>query len=164
MTTILLFATVPDSSINSWESWFIFNLGKINTNQCYESISLDMRNCKHKYTTLHECMVITVHTWTAIFLEHLANTSFMASLQAWTKSLSGLSLWACFLLPCPTRYFAVYLSGLGFTSNTFLLSRWLLTNVKVNNITTLYDICAHMYIHHISITILLFFLHIFHPS
>ncbi len=28
-----VFATVPDSSINSWESWFIFNLGKINNNQ-----------------------------------------------------------------------------------------------------------------------------------
>jgi hypothetical protein len=27
-----LFATVPDSSINSWESWFIFNLQKINNN------------------------------------------------------------------------------------------------------------------------------------
>ncbi len=24
----LLFATVPGSSINSWDSWFIFNLGK----------------------------------------------------------------------------------------------------------------------------------------
>jgi hypothetical protein len=32
-----LFATVPDSSINSWESWFIFNLRKMNTNQYYES-------------------------------------------------------------------------------------------------------------------------------
>jgi hypothetical protein len=28
-----LFATVPESSINSWNSWFIFNLRKINT--CY---------------------------------------------------------------------------------------------------------------------------------
>jgi hypothetical protein len=24
---VLLFATVPESSINSWDSWFIFNLG-----------------------------------------------------------------------------------------------------------------------------------------
>jgi hypothetical protein len=29
-----LFATVPESSINSWDSWFIFNLRKINT-CCY---------------------------------------------------------------------------------------------------------------------------------
>jgi hypothetical protein len=28
-----VFATVPESSINSWVSWFIFNLRKINT--CY---------------------------------------------------------------------------------------------------------------------------------
>jgi hypothetical protein len=27
---LLLFATVPESSINSWVSWFIFNLHKIN--------------------------------------------------------------------------------------------------------------------------------------
>ncbi len=30
---LILFATVPGSSINSWDSWFIFNLWKINT--CY---------------------------------------------------------------------------------------------------------------------------------
>ncbi len=29
----LVFATVPISRINSWESWFIFNLRKININQ-----------------------------------------------------------------------------------------------------------------------------------
>jgi hypothetical protein len=33
-----LFATVPESSINSCTSWFIFN---INTNQYYESVFLD---------------------------------------------------------------------------------------------------------------------------
>jgi hypothetical protein len=32
-STVLLFGTVPGSSINSWDSWFIFNLRKINT--CY---------------------------------------------------------------------------------------------------------------------------------
>jgi hypothetical protein len=35
---------VPDSRINSWESWFIFNLRKINTNQYYELDSLDAGN------------------------------------------------------------------------------------------------------------------------
>jgi hypothetical protein len=29
----VVFATVPGSSVNSWDSWFIFNLRKINT--CY---------------------------------------------------------------------------------------------------------------------------------
>jgi hypothetical protein len=28
----ILFPTVSDSSVNSWESWFIFNLRKINAN------------------------------------------------------------------------------------------------------------------------------------
>jgi hypothetical protein len=46
---ILIFATVPDSSINSWESWFIFNLRKINTNQYYDSVSLDVKNHKAYY-------------------------------------------------------------------------------------------------------------------
>jgi hypothetical protein len=44
------------------------------------------------------------------------------------------------------------------------LSGWLLTNVQVNNITTLHDTHGHRYIHHIGITILLFFLHFFQPS
>ncbi len=110
----------------------------------------------------NEHTIITVHTWTAIFLEHLTNTSFMASFQTYTEFLSGLSLWACILLPCLTQYLAFYLSGSGFTPNAFLLSGWLLTNtnVQVNIITTLQDICAHMHIHHIGITILLSFLHI----
>jgi hypothetical protein len=33
LVKLSLFPTVPDSSINSWDSWFIFNLQKITT--CY---------------------------------------------------------------------------------------------------------------------------------
>jgi hypothetical protein len=52
----ILFAKVPDSSINSWESWFIFNLRKINTNQSYESDSLNVGNCSilREYMTLRD--------------------------------------------------------------------------------------------------------------
>jgi hypothetical protein len=61
-----LFATVPDSSINSWESWFIINLRKINTNQYYLSDSLNIGNCNifREYMTLQdiEHIIITVHT------------------------------------------------------------------------------------------------------
>ncbi len=61
-----MFATVPDSNINSWEPWFIFNLRKINTNQNCESDCLDAvsRNTLHEYTILQDdkCMIITVHT------------------------------------------------------------------------------------------------------
>jgi hypothetical protein len=45
-----------------------------------------------------------------------------------------------------------------------LLSGWLLTNVQVNNITTLHDTHGHTYIHHIGITILLSSVHFFYSS
>ncbi len=54
-----LFAMVPDSSINSWESWFIINLPKINTNPYYKSDSLDAGiaicyvNTQHYRMTMH---------------------------------------------------------------------------------------------------------------
>ncbi len=54
--TVYLFATVPDSRINSWESWFIFNLRKLNINQYYESDSLNAGNCNmiREYMTLQD--------------------------------------------------------------------------------------------------------------
>jgi hypothetical protein len=56
-----LFATVPDSSINSRESWFIFNLRKN-----YESDFLNVGDCSilREYMTLHDVkhIIITVHT------------------------------------------------------------------------------------------------------
>ncbi len=56
---------------------FILNLRKTNTNQNYESDSLNAGNSDtiHEYITKRQCIVITVHTWTAVFLLHLANTS-----------------------------------------------------------------------------------------
>jgi hypothetical protein len=47
---------VPDSRINSWDSWFIFNLErkKISTYQYYESASLDAGN----NNTIHEHMTL----------------------------------------------------------------------------------------------------------
>ncbi len=35
-----LFATVPESSINAWDSWLIFNLRKINT--CYNTVTKNL--------------------------------------------------------------------------------------------------------------------------
>jgi hypothetical protein len=164
----LLFATVPDSSINSWESWFIFNLWKINTNQHYESVSLNVRNCKHNTRTHDITWERAYNNYCTYLNSHLLGAPHEYVLHGLVPGLnwvlSGLSLSACILLPCPTQYLAVYFSGSGFTPNAFLLSGWLLTNLQVNNITTLHDICAHMYIHPIGITILLSFLHIFHSS
>jgi hypothetical protein len=48
---------VPDSRINSWESWFIFNLQKLNTNQYYESDFLSSGNGNGN-NTIHECMAL----------------------------------------------------------------------------------------------------------
>jgi hypothetical protein len=63
--------------------------------------------------------IITVHTWTAVFLKRLANTSFMASFRAKTEPHSVLSLQACILLQRPARYLAVYCNGSSFTPSTF---------------------------------------------
>ncbi len=51
-----MFVMVPDSRINSWVSWFIFNPRKINTNQQYESVSLNAENVNayhYKTTTTY---------------------------------------------------------------------------------------------------------------
>ncbi len=81
-----LFATMPDSRINSWESWFIFNLRKINTNQYYLFRLPGFRNssmiCEYMILQDDKCIIFTVHNWTAVFLKPLANMSFMALFRA----------------------------------------------------------------------------------
>jgi hypothetical protein len=71
-------------------------------------------------------------------------------------------VWLSFWPPSPSMPCHVQPSILLFISmyqishlTPSLLSGWLLTNVQVNNITTLHDTHEHMYIHHIGITILL---------
>ncbi len=70
------------SRINSWESWFSFNLWEKAPNNITnqipwtQEIATRYTNTWHYKTTIH---IITVHTWTAVFLKHLPNTSFMAS-------------------------------------------------------------------------------------
>ncbi len=109
------------------------------------------------------CIIITVHTWTAIFLKHPRNTSFMASFQAWTEPHTGLSLWACSLLPRPTQYLAVYCNGSGFTPSTFCyLGGFSLIYKYLNIITMLHNIC---YVHTcIYITSALLFFSSFYTS
>ncbi len=76
----LLFAAVPGSSINSWDSWFIFNLRKINT--CYYTDNSYWSWRVHTWQSCvshcrqHAC-IENVHTWASVFLRHLASTSFM---------------------------------------------------------------------------------------
>ncbi len=162
------FATVPDSSINSWESWFIFNLRKINTNQYYESVSLNVRNCKHITRTHDITWEWAYNNYCTYLNRHLLGAPREYVLHGLDPGSNWVPFWplplSMPLVAMPNQYLAVYFSGSGFTPNAFLLSGWLLTNVQVKNITTLLNICAHIYIHHIGITILLFFLHIFHSS
>ncbi len=66
---ILLFATVPNSRINSWELWFFFNLRKINIHQyCKSSLrtwnnhnqSQNMLQITHdNFSLWHNCVIIT---------------------------------------------------------------------------------------------------------
>ncbi len=52
-----LFATVPGSSINSWDSWYIFNLRKINTCYCMTYLIHEKsgkRMLASKYMYIHQ--------------------------------------------------------------------------------------------------------------
>ncbi len=104
-----MFATVLDSSVNSWESWFIFNMQKINTNQYYKHI-----------TRTHDITWEWAYSNYCTYLNsHLLGAPRKYVLHGLSLGLNrvpfGLSLWACILLPCPTQYLAVYFIGSGFT-------------------------------------------------
>ncbi len=104
---------------------------------------------------------ITIHTWTAVSLRHLVNTSFMASFQAQTEPYSGLTLWACILLPRPASIllFIATVQVSHSVPSTIWVASHLCTSKHHSNATRHK---AHMYIHHTSTTIHFFFLHIFH--
>jgi hypothetical protein len=100
-----------------------------------------------------------VHTWAAIFLEHPANTSFMASIQGWTEALAALSREHSSCLSWPTWYRCL-LKDSSFTLNPCLLAGQLNTNVQVNNMATPHHMYTnmHIYITLISLFILFFIL------
>ncbi len=58
---------MPDSRINSWESWFIFNLRKINTNQYYKLDTLDAGNGsmihEYRYMILQDDYAYNYYTY-----------------------------------------------------------------------------------------------------
>ncbi len=95
----------------------------------------------------------------AIFLEHHANTSFMASIQGLTVPLAGSlpQVYSCLLWP--TQYLAVCSNGSCFALIPFLADLWLNTNVQVNNMTALHHIYTdtHIYITSILLSFILFF-------
>jgi hypothetical protein len=101
------------------------------------------------------------HDW--YILEQLFSCSTSRMHPSWPRCRLGLSL----LLVSLSKHASCYHTqpsillfiSMGRVSHLTpsLLSGWLLTNVQVNNITTLHDTHGHTYKHHISITILLFF-------
>jgi hypothetical protein len=86
-----MFPTVPGSSINSWDSWFIFNLRKINT--CY-------------------CTTQCVHwkRWHRWYEKVRVHTSNNVNLKCWSSSN------ACnkveFLFTIMHTFWAMYILGL----------------------------------------------------
>ncbi len=101
------------SSINSWDSWFIFNLRKINTyyymntaharkqtttvgdnsmyilnNVCLECWFSMGVLCERKLSISlqNTSILISVHTWASVFLMHLASTSCMVPSWAYLDS------------------------------------------------------------------------------
>jgi hypothetical protein len=96
---------VLNSRINSWESWFIFNLQE--KKQSVRTIKIRTTNnhgyqnqawviwCRQHMTSQFPFLfsisyvIYSIHTWAAIFLEHLANTSVMALSSDQTEPLAS---------------------------------------------------------------------------
>ncbi len=103
------------------------------------------------------------HDHNSYILEQPSSWSTLRIHPSWPQSRLRLGLLLVSLSKCisclsrPIQYLAVCPNGSDFNLTPSLLSERLLTDVQVNNITTLHDTHGHTYIHHISITILLLF-------
>jgi hypothetical protein len=124
----VMFVMVPNSRINSWESWFIFNLQKNNTNQY-----CNIQTYKHNNQRQHnQAWVIYCGQLMAIFsLTQLCNHKFCTYLNGYLLEAPreyarhGLipgwdwtSCWlssTCILLFWPTQYLAVCSNNSCFT-------------------------------------------------
>ncbi len=158
---------MPDSSINSWESWFIFNLQKITAVSYVNQLLIvdTLQDIPIEYT---EMIQARTHNHDLYILEQQSSCSTLRIRPSWPRCRLRLSLLLGSLSEHASCYHA-QLSILLFISmgrvshlTPSLLSGWLFTSVQVNNIIMLHDTHGHTYIHHIGITILLFFLHFFH--
>ncbi len=82
--------TVPGSSINSWDSWFIFNLRKINT--CFYTNTA----CAQKWTAIVGGN--SMYILSNVYLEY-----WLSSEYAWKQGL-GISLQKCTYIDQCTTY------------------------------------------------------------
>ncbi len=101
------------------------------------------------------------HDYDLYILEQPFSWSTSRIHLSWPRSRLGLSLLLVFLseciscLLCPSRILLFVPTDRVSHLYPSSLSGGLLTNVQVNNITTLHDTHGHTYIHHIGITIVL---------
>ncbi len=139
-----MFATVPGSSINSWDSWFIFNLRKINTCYCTDTLTHGKQTMiighreyicsKSADISVWTNTLNNVHTWTSVFLRHLASTSFMVPFWPYTELGCVPILVSAHLEDTLIQrmLFIALMTAAQVSPNVFLPCGWLLTNVQAN--------------------------------
>ncbi len=121
----VVFATVPASSINSWESWFIFNLRK------YTTISNVHRFpghswCQGTLRKLHDIIRVWTHDYDLYILEQPSSWSTSRIRPSWPRSRLRLSLLLAYLstcVPCCHASLGILLfvpNGSGFALNSFI--------------------------------------------
>jgi hypothetical protein len=98
-----------------------------------------------------------VHTWTAVFLEHLANTSLVASIHGQAEPLAGSlsQVYSCLLWS--TQYLTICSNSSCFALNPFLAYWWPSTSVQVNNMSALHHIHTDTRIYITSALLFIFF-------
>jgi hypothetical protein len=104
---------------------------------------------------------VRTHNYNLYILEQPSSWSTSRIRPSWPPSRLRLSLLLVSLSECISCYHVQPSILLLILTDRFshltpsLLSGWLLTDIQVNNLTTLHNTHGHIYIHHIGITILL---------
>ncbi len=119
-----------------------------------------------RYYTMTKHILITAHSWSTVFLSSPSRIR-----PSWPRSKLKL----CPILAstyehascCHAQPSILLFIAKGQVSHVAPSAIWVAFNSctsKHHNNVTRHTVCAHMYIHHISITTFLFFVHIFHSS
>ncbi len=158
-----------NSRINSWESWFIFHLQKININQYWKSgLCTWIIIIRHRYyAAIIFDNYFYGHNYTIIALYILERPSAWSTSRirpAWPLFRDELNLLLAFFhkcLPClfwPNQYLAACFNGSHFTLNPPFPAGQLNTIIQVNNTATPHHMYTdtHIYITFKVLSILFF--------
>ncbi len=180
LLTNQLLATVPNSRLNPWESWFIFNLQKSkqisltdNIQHLCKRISRE-GDIQHSWFFLyflqmnHSIIITTyiLYILEQLSLEHLASMSILALSSGQTEPFASLPL-SCILLVClgpPSNLLFVPTIHISHVLPP-LTTRWLNTIIQVNHMGAWHlmyngDIYIHTpHNHHYIISFLILLLH-----